>query len=987
MGPPVPNRGFAMRCIAGLALLVATAAAAQTPVTITHGDWSATLSDKGLALTHRGTVLSTGSYLTVFRPEYQGALLSSAEAWKTGKTTVAADGASLSLIADLPGGRYQYDVALEPQGVRMTLQVDLAEGVAVGPVEYPLAHIPTALLKDATVETSNVAGLVIASQTVPEQPVSGGLAPAGVCLVLRSPDRTIVVESSDTGSVYPFDGRREQYGSKQGIWPFASPGFTPGKRTVCTYVLRVEPPAPPRPPATIRFSNGVLTSSLITARDPGKREALAASELVAYLEKMTGQKLPRRETLSNRVPAGALVVGRAAVTMGLIKPAELDTVAPDGYVVRVQDGRAAVCGWRDVGTIYGAYALLRRLGCRFYAPSCEVVPQTPLLVLPDCVLTDKPFYEFRNMNGNVKLGQTPGNDLMSPAELGEPGNIVHSSDYLLPYDKYHEAHPEYFALQKDGRRLTREGQGEGFNVHLCLSNPEVRRISAERMIALMDKQSDRKFFGVSQGDGFAWCECAQCKALDSAPGSMTDRLLDYVNYIAREVAKKYPDKRVLTLAYTDATSPPPTRVLPEPNVMVQYCPYPHRTDCHSHDFTCEKNRQGYEDLMGWLAKCPRNMYIFDYPTGYQNWYEPFGSFWAMKSKLDLYAAHGVKGLFYCGTPQNFRDLFCYVQSELLWNPNTPVEPLIKEFMDAYYGPAAPAVRRYFDFFAREVKERPIHQMCEGASPHTVTPDFADTALKVFAEAEAAVANDRARLYRVRAEKLCVLFGDLNARNPVNGKLAVSEEDFANRLAELCRIVRAMRISQMVRRLPMDEWLYRTARLRTTRQPWYTDPLVDRLVTDPLATLTQERQAYTQTAVPGGYRLELDGFRGARGPEQYALDCPARRAVWIYGTNTDNASMWTKLNLPTAPTGAAKLVLTGQDDDKPGAVPIRVSVNGQEVFAGPNRCAEHNWSSQECSVPAGLLKAGENEIRIVTTEASRAADQGWFMLAECVLLVP
>ena len=197
---------------------------------------------------------------------------------------------------------------------------------------------------------------------------------------------------------------------------------------------------------------------------------------------------------------------------------------------------------------------------------------------------------------------------------------------------------------------------------------------------------------------------------------MADRLIDYVNYVARAVAAKYPDKRILTLAYTTATSPPPLRVLPEPNVMVQFCPYPHRVACQSHDLTCPKNALGFEDLKGWLAKSPENMYIFDYPRGYAMYYEPFGSFRAMHSKLDFHAVNGIRGIFYCGVPSNFRDLFVYVQSKLLWDPDADVEALIDRFMAAYCGAAAPHMRGYFDYLEQQVRDRDFHMMCEGQNP-------------------------------------------------------------------------------------------------------------------------------------------------------------------------------------------------------------------------------------------------------------------------------
>ncbi|MHB8994483.1 MAG: DUF4838 domain-containing protein [Armatimonadota bacterium] len=968
-----------------LLLTVVAAYGAEAPVTATRGDWAATLDAKGLSLTHQGTVISKGSYLNVFGPEYKGTVLGSADAWKRGQARTSADGHAISLMADLPGGQYLYEVALEAQAVRVTLKLNLAADAQTGPVEYAIGHFPADLVTGAMLEMANIAGTTTSRTPVPEQPGQSGLAPAGPVMTLRTPQRTITVEAVDFGNVYPLDARQERYGAKQGIWPFATPAVRAGGETVSVFLIRLEPPAPARPAGEITIAPATPATSIIVARDATKRELLAADELANYLETMSGKRLDRRESSNQQAPAGAIVVGAQAKAAGLITQAELDAVAPDGYVVKVKGGKVAVCGWRDAGTVYGAYALLRRLGCRFYAPTCETIPPVSALAIPELALSDKPFYEFRNVNGNAKLGQTLRDDMMDPSALGEPGNIVHSSEYLLPYDRYHDEHPEYFALQKDGRRLTKDDPQDRFDVHLCLSNPDVRRLSAERMMALIDRQPDRKFFGVSQGDGYAWCRCDQCKALDAVPGmEMTDRLLDYVNYIAREVAKKYPDKCILTLAYTDATSPAPVRVMPEPNVMVQYCPYPGRTACQSHDLTCEKNTQGYKDLMAWTAKCPKNMYIFDYPTGYANYYEPFGSFWAMKGKLDLYASRGIRGLFYCGTPRNFQDLFIYVQSELLWHPKTPVEPLIREFMDAYYGAAAPQARQYFDYMSREMKERPIHQMCEGASVHTVTAAYADTALGMLSEAESKVQGDRARLYRVRAEKLCVLFGDLNARNPINSKLEISEEAFAQRLAEFCAIARAMRIGGFIRKVNAEDWLYRVARLRPARTPWYADPLVDRLINKPAQTFKSERQQYSQAAVPGGWRLELDGFRGSRGPDTYGLDCPPRRAVWIYGSNTDTPSMWTVLHLDAVPQEPTRLILTGQDDDKPGAVKLHLTINGRTVFEGANACVENNWSQQEVAIPVGVLKAGDNEIRIATTEKSAAADQGWFMLAECLV---
>ena len=590
----------------------------------------------------------------------------------------------------------------------------------------------------------------------------------------------------------------------------------------------------PRAAVRIRIAPEVVITAIATVPNPTPRERLAADGLAAYLYQMTGMQLAHTELADGRVPTGVIAVGTLARQAGFISQAEMDPLAPDGYLVRVKAGRAGVCGWRDVGTVYGAYALLNRLGVRFYAPGCEVVPRQRDLVIPECQLSAKPHYELRGLTGDMKLGQTPFDDFGEPGEIGEPGSWVHSADFLVPFDKYSGEHPEYFALGKDGARLHRDPTQHTFDVHLCLSDPDVRRISAERLLGLIEKQPNRTFFSVSQGDRFGWCECDQCKALDGVPGlEMTDRLLDYVNYIARAVAGKYPDKRILTLAYTFATSPPPRRVLPEPNVMVQFCPYPGRVDCQSHDLACERNDQGLQDLKGWLAKCPGNMYIFDYPCGYHNYYEPFGSFYAMKRKLDFYAADGIRGIYYCGVPTSFRDLFVFVQSRLLWEPKGDVEALIDEFMRAYYGPAAPSLREYFNYFHGEIERRSIHQMCEGSNPGFVTAEFLQTGLEMIRRAESAAAGNERILPRVWAEKFCLLFADVNERNLGNGKIADSEDAFARRLAEFVRIARKKGIRRLARSdsqaaVPAD-WVYRIAGLRLESDPWYSDPAFGRLV--------------------------------------------------------------------------------------------------------------------------------------------------------------
>jgi hypothetical protein len=75
---------------------------------------------------------------------------------------------------------------------------------------------------------------------------------------------------------------------------------------------------------------------------------------------------------------------------------------------------------------------------------------------------------------------------------------------------------------------------------------------------------------------------------------------------------------------------------------------------------------------------------------------------------------------------------------------------------------------------------------------------------------------------------------------------------------------------------------------------------------------------------------------------------------------------------------AALVLEGQDDDSDGQTPIRITVNGREIFRGDNGFAERGWSTRMWFLPQNLLVAGKNEIVITDMAESTNPYFRWFM---------
>jgi hypothetical protein len=577
--------------------------------------------------------------------------------------------------------------------------------------------------------------------------------------------------------------------------------------------------------------------------EPSYLEDLAAKYMQEYHGEMTGDSIPIFSYEQNEKElSGKILIGSAALEAGTITMEEVEAAGEGGYLIRHTDGCLSIAGLTPDGTLSGIYGFFEELGGRFLAEEVRIYPEENGFTIPPMEVSRKPFFKFRNVPWSNRCWDFSTHDYLigNPRELGATRSWHHTSNFLVNYDKYFDEHPEYFALGKDGKRLTPDPEEVHFRVHVCMSNPEVQRIAAESLMNWIEKQPERKYFMVSQGDGRSnlWCHCEKCQAMDAIPGvEMTDRLLHFVNGIARLVAEKYPDKILWTLSYTEATGPVPKYEKPESNVRVLYCPYPHDWDCQSHAF-CKKNTKGMKDLADWIRLYPKQIYIFDYPVGYRMYYQLMGSFYAMIDKIRYYADSGIEGIYFCGTPRNFNALLKYALGRLMWDPDIDIEVTIDEFMNNYYGEkAGPIMREYFNLIYKEIKERPVHQMCEGDNPELTTPEFAAAGYELFRRAMVATEGDDDIQQRILDEKLFLLYSDLYNHHKVNGK-AGDMEIYAQRLAEFTRMAKKMEMQNHARRTPTHDFYLTTAGIEITVDPWYEDPKIEKLLSDPIAILNQ-----------------------------------------------------------------------------------------------------------------------------------------------------
>lgn len=125
----------------------------------------------------------------------------------------------------------------------------------------------------------------------------------------------------------------------------------------------------------------------------------------------------------------------------------------------------------------------------------------------------------------------------------------------------------------------------------------------------------------------------------------------------------------------------------------------------------------------------------------------------------------------------------------------------------------------------------------------------------------------------------------------------------------------------------------------------------------------------------------DLFGGIRGSEL--------RCNFVYAAPTGGRSvMEGRFRRDVWPANPLRLYLKAVDDDFEGQCAIAVLLNGRELFAGKSGFPDKGWQVRSWPIPDGLLKPGDNTLRIENREQEgRVGMPPWFMVARCAVAPP
>lgn len=486
-------------------------------------------------------------------------------------------------------------------------------------------------------------------------------------------------------------------------------------------------------------------------------EVTAAKELQDYLRQVTGADFViRNERAAARLDTPQILIGQSPSVKRLLPGIDWAKLGHDGIVIRTIGNKLVLAGGRPRGTLYAVYTFLEdTVGIRWWTSTESTIPSRKTLRIPDLNINYTPkllcreaFYEDTNANplfsAKMKLN---GHFSPIPQEYGGHYSILgwcHTFYALLPPNKYFAEHPEWFS-EIDGKRSPDWGQ-------LCLTNEEMRKELVSEALKWIRKNPTAGIISISQNDWHGACQCAKCRAVDEEEGSHSGSLIRFVNKVAEDIEKQYPDMLIETLAY-QYTRKPPLKVKPRKNVVVRLC----SIECNfGRPLDSDHNAAFRDDLRNWAAIAP-NLYIWNYVTDFAAYIQPHPNMRALAPDIRFFVDNNTIGIFEQGNPGctigDFDKMRAWLLAHMMWDPSRDEKALMAQFTDGYYGKAGPYLRQYLDLVHDACEKKNMHLGCYNGDLSFLTFPVVNQAFDLFARAQEAVKNDPVLSARVRRERL------------------------------------------------------------------------------------------------------------------------------------------------------------------------------------------------------------------------------------------
>jgi len=564
--------------------------------------------------------------------------------------------------------------------------------------------------------------------------------------------------------------------------------FATATAVLITGLSAAEKPADPDIERIVLARDGGTDYTIVQANNATEPEKFAAEELAMFLKRVTGAvfSIVKEDSLSDK-DAKCIYVGWTdfSASNGI----DAESLGEEEWIIRTKGDNLVLTGGRPRGTMYAVYEFLEnQIGCHWLDRKTEVIPSKTNLQIGELDIQAKPWFWQRQLhsptgspedhwlflvrNRNYRYdfkGRAADQFIPQGAfsPVASPRTGIHSFSTFVNGKDWFSSHPEYFSLVSGKRIPALSGAGPG---QLCLTNPDVLRLTvsklrefirADQAESAMGDQRPPKVYWITQNDVYrAHCECDKCQTIVKREGGESGPLVEFLNAIGKDIEEDFPEILVGTLAY-NLTATPPKHLRPRDNVLIGWCDVYSKVD-GIRPLSHPLNAQNFGEITGWGKVAPRLAIGDDYWTAlsyYKYFPTPYAMVDCVAKDLKLFADQGAESFFaetvdYMDASQQFVPLKFWLGYHLLVDPHQATEPLMKLFMDGYFGEASNAMSSYLRYLRKRIDADAQFKMLRD-EPHKLAyldAPFFRISQTLFDEAEKSVAPDSLEAKHVAVER-------------------------------------------------------------------------------------------------------------------------------------------------------------------------------------------------------------------------------------------
>ena len=371
---------------------------------------------------------------------------------------------------------------------------------------------------------------------------------------------------------------------------------------------------------------------------------------------------------------------------------------------------------------------------------------------------DAPLWMLRNkVMPSGRSGDPLVNKVISPPARGGGGHLTF--EQAVPNDPYYKTNPEYFPLV-NGKRLEDKGHHgkTRFPVQRCVSNPAVKKLVKEYILAWTLKNPGAVFYMGAADNPGVWCRCEKCTEMATGKdGKYNASNLYHAFYskIADEVYKKNPDALLYIYIYLDYRDlPTKGGIRYDDRITGRYCAHGR---CIAHtldDEKCEMNPKYHKEYLAW-KKLAKNAALGDYYFNSNVPYCPHEYVFAADLKKCAMYGESAYGTHITDTRVYTNWQYVYCMAALSWTPYVNTDAFMDELYTVSYGAAAVPMKKYHAMRRKLWENAPGHAWYPGPNRGAyclVLPEDEKKLLSLLAEGKKLAAGDKKILTRIAMEK-------------------------------------------------------------------------------------------------------------------------------------------------------------------------------------------------------------------------------------------